>query len=92
MALPQALNREFERVQMNHAERKQLKKLAWEARLSPSNYIRSLLGWPERSPGRPSIEQLERESDEAWEILKALGEKPEAYFPATDDWMKEYRR
>jgi len=92
MPLPQALLREFERVQLDHAERKKLKKLAWDAHMSPSNYLRSLIGLPERSPGRPTVEELEREADEAWNILKELGEDPQAYFPADDSWLNEDRR
>jgi hypothetical protein len=91
MALPPALNREFEHVRMNHAERKKLRQLAREAQLSPSNYIRHLLGWPEMSAGRPRLEELDQESDRAWEILAELGERPEDYFPANDDWMDDYR-
>ena len=65
MPLPRALARETQHVQLSHAEKKKLSKLARDAGLSPSNYFRSLIGLPERSPGRPTIEQLEREQDQA---------------------------
>jgi hypothetical protein len=37
------------------------------------------------------IEQLEREQDQAWEILKSLGEDPATYFPPDDSWLEEYK-
>jgi hypothetical protein len=91
MALPRALARETEHVQLSHAEKMKLRKLARDAGLSPSNYLRSFIGLPGRSPGRPTIEQLEREQDQAWEILKNLGEDPAEYFPPNDDWLDEYK-
>ena len=86
-----ALARKTQHVQICNAEKKKLSKLARDAGLSPSNYLRSFIGLPERSPGRPTIEQLEREQDQAWEILKSLGEDPAGYFPPDDSWMDEYK-
>jgi hypothetical protein len=77
--------------QASHAEHLKLKKLAREAGMSVGNYMRTGRGLPERRAGRPSIEELEREQDEAWETLKSLGEDPAAYFPPDDDWMDDYR-
>ena len=91
MPLPRALARETEHVQLSHAEKMKLRKLARDAGLSPSNYLRSFIGLPGRSPGRPTIEQLEREQDQAWEILKNLGEDPAEYFPPNDNWLDDYR-
>ena len=64
---------------------------AREAGMSVGNYLRTGRGLPERPAGRPSIEELERERDRAWEMLKSLGEDPAAYFPPDDSWMDEYR-
>ena len=89
--LPLALVREVERCHLNRSEKMKLKKLAKDAGLSPSNYLRALIGLPERPAGRPSIEQLEREADEAWNTLKDMGEDPAAYFPPSDSWLDDYR-
>jgi hypothetical protein len=91
MPLPRALARETVTFQASHVEVLKLRKLAREAGMSLGNYLRTGRGLPERPAGRPSIEQLERESDEAWNTLKELGENPEDYFPPDDSWMDDYR-
>ncbi len=90
MPLPLALVREVERVHLNRAEQLLIRKKAALAGLSVSNYLRSLAGLPERPAGRPTAEQLGREADDAWDILRELGEDPKAFFPATDEWTEEY--
>jgi len=51
--------------QASVTEQLRLKKEAREAGMSVGNYLRTGRRLPERPAGRPSIEQLERESDEA---------------------------
>lgn len=91
MPLPRALARETITFQASHVEALKLRKLARQAGMSLGNYMRTGRGLPERPAGRPSIEELERESDDAWNALKELGEDPAAYFPPNDDWMDDYR-
>lgn len=62
MALPPALNREFDRVRMNHAERKKLRS---SRGTGPGNSIRRLLGWPEMSASRPTLEEADQDADRA---------------------------
>ena len=92
MPLPHALTRVTLTLQVSLAEQMKLKKEALAAGMSLGNYLRTGRGLPERSPGRPTVEDLEREADEAWNMLKELGEDPEKYFPDSDDWMEDYRR
>jgi hypothetical protein len=91
MPLPRALTRVTISFQASYAEHLKLKKLAREAGMSLGNYLRTGRGLPERPAGRPSIGQLEREVDEAWNTLKELGENPGDYFPPDDSWMDDYR-
>jgi len=77
--------------QASVTEQLRLKKEAREAGMSVGNYLRAGRRLPERPAGRPTIERLEREQDQAWEMLKILGEDPAAYFPPDDDWMDDYR-
>ena len=91
MPLPRALARETVTFQASYVEVLKLKKLAREAGMSVGNYLRTRAGLPERSAGRPTIEQLEHESDDAWNTLREIGEDPEEYFPRDDSWMDAYR-
>ena len=91
MPLPRALTRVTITFQASLAEQLLLKRKAREAGMSVGNYLRTGRGLPERPAGRPAVEQLERESDEAWNTLKELGENPEEYFPPDDSWMDDYR-
>ena len=91
MPLPRALARETVTFQASHTEVLKLKKLAREAGMSLGNYLRTGRGLPERPAGRPSIEQFEREVDEAWNTFKELGENPEEYFPPDDTWRDDSR-
>ena len=91
MPLPRALARETVTFQASHVEFLKLRRLARQAGMSLGNYLRTGRGLPERTAGRPSIEELEREQDQAWETLKSLGEDPATYFPPNDDWMDDYR-
>ena len=92
MPLPQALMRVTITFQASVTEQLTLKKAARAAGMSVGNYLRTGRGLPERPAGRLSIEALERESDEAWNALKELGEDPKAYFPPDDSWMDDYGR
>jgi hypothetical protein len=75
----------------NHAERKLIEAKAREAGMSVANYLRTCAGLPERTSGRPTVEQLEAEQDQAWEILRGLELDPAGYFPADDSWLDDYR-
>ena len=92
MPLPRALARETVTFQASHTEVLDLKNRARAAGMSLGNFLRTGRGLPKRQAGRPGIEDLERESDWAWNKLKELGEKPEEYFPPDDSWMNECRR
>jgi len=85
------LARETIRFQVNHADRRLLEAKAREAGISVANYLRASAGLPERAAGRPTVEQLEAEQDQAWEILRGLGLDPAGYFPADDSWIDDYR-
>jgi len=91
MPLPMGLARETIRFQVNHAERRLLEAKAREAGMSVANYLRTRVGLPERQAGRPMVEQLDAEQDQAWEILRGLGLDPAGYFPADDSWLDDYR-
>jgi len=91
MPLPMGLARETIRFQVNHADRRLLEAKAREAGISVANYLRASAGLPERAAGRPTVEQLEAEQDQAWEILRGLGLDPAGYFPADDSWIDDYR-
>jgi hypothetical protein len=91
MPLPMCLARETVRFQVNHVERKLLEARAHADGVSVANYIRARLGLPERPQGRPTLEQLEREQDQAWQILTDLGLDPERYLPADDSWLEDCR-
>jgi len=91
MPLPMGLARETTRFQTNHAERRLIEAKAREAGKSVGNYVRAALGLPERAAGRPTVEQLEAEQDQAWEILRNLGLDPAGYFPSDDSWLEDYR-
>jgi hypothetical protein len=91
MPLPRALMRRTISIQVDETERLWLQKVARDTGMSVANYLRTGRGLPERSAGRPTVEELERESDWAWNKLKELELNPEEYFPPDDDWMEEYR-
>jgi hypothetical protein len=91
MPLPLALNRVRMGFQASDAERRMLEAKAREAGVSVANYLRISAGLPERTAGRPGVEQLEVEQDQAWEILQGLGLDPLAFFPGDDSWLDEYR-
>jgi len=61
------------------------------AGLSVANYVRSLLGLPERSAGRPTRAQMEGEQDRAWQVLQSLGLDPAPFFPADESWLDDYQ-
>jgi hypothetical protein len=89
--LPLALIRQTIHVRVNRAEMMALEAKAKETNMSVANYVRTVLGLPERTPGRPSADQLEREQDEAWNLLQGIGVDPAAYFPDDDSWLDSYR-
>jgi hypothetical protein len=91
MPLPMALARPTVRFQVNHAEMKFLEAKAHEDGKSLANYVRDRLGLPERSQGRPTVDQLEAEQDQAWQILQDIGLDPAQYFPPDDAWLDDYR-
>ena len=84
MPLPMGLARETTRFQTNHAERRLIEAKAREAGKNVGNYVRAALGLPEHVAGRPSVEQLEAEQDQAWEILRNLWPEP--------GWLLPFRR
>ncbi|MCC7497894.1 MAG: hypothetical protein IT160_09975 [Bryobacterales bacterium] len=89
--LPMALTRQQLRCQVNRAEMMLIEAKAREEGRSVANYVRSKLGLPDRNAGRPTLDQLESEQDQAWAILRSLGMDPTAYFPPDDAWMDAYR-
>jgi hypothetical protein len=90
MRFPQGLTRHLIRRRVNHAEWLTIERQAHEAHVSVANFIRVRLGLPERNTGRPSREDLEREQDEAWKLLKEGGYDPAGFFPEDESWMDEY--
>lgn len=89
--LPQALTRQTLRAQVNRAEMMLIESKARASGLSVANYVRSLLGLPERSAGRPTRAQMEAEQDHAWQTLKMMCIDPAPFFPADESWLDEYR-
>lgn len=89
--LPLALTRQTLRAQVNRAEMMLIESKAKAAGLSVGNYVRSLLGLPERSAGRPTRAQMEAEQDHAWQVLKSIGIDPAPMFPADESWLDDYR-
>jgi hypothetical protein len=89
--LPLALTHQTLRAQVNRAEVMLIESKARAAGLSVGNYVRSLLGLPERSAGRPTRAQMEAEQDGAWQILQSLGIDPAPFFPADESWLDEYK-
>ena len=71
-ALPQALTRQILRTQVDRAEMLLIESKARAAAMSVNNYVRSLLGLPERSAGRPTRVQMEAEQDRAWQLGLSL--------------------
>jgi len=61
------------------------------AGMSVGNYVRSLLGLPERTAGRPTRAQMEAEQDQAWQLLQSMGTDPAPFFPADESWLDEYQ-
>ena len=92
MPLPRALARETVTFQASHTEVLDLKKRARAAGMSLGNYLRTGRGLPERQAGRPGIEDLERESDWAWNKLQGAWGEARGVLPAGHSWMDEYRR
>ena len=90
-ALPLALTRQTLRTQVDRAEMMLIDSKAKAAGLSVGNYVRSLLGLPERSAGRPTRAQMEAEQDRAWQVLQSLGIDPATYFPADESWLDGYQ-
>ena len=90
-ALPLALTRQTLRSQVNRAEMMFIESKAKAAGLSVGNYVRSLLGLPERAAGRPTRTQMEAEQDHAWQLLQSMGIDPAPFFPADESWLDEYR-
>lgn len=89
--LPQALTRQTLRAQVNRAEMMLIESRARAAGLSVGNYVRSLLGLPERSAGRPTRALMEAEQDHAWQVLKSMGIEPAPFFPADESWLDDYQ-
>ncbi len=89
--LPVALTRQTLRAQVNRAEMMLIESKAKAAGMSVGNYIRSVLGLPERAAGRPTRAQMESEQDAAWHILQSMGVDPAPFFPADESWLDEYR-
>src|SRR5579872_2788787 len=89
--LPQALTRQTLRAQVNRAEMMLIESKARASGLSVGNYVRSLLGLPERSAGRPTRAQMEAEQDHAWQTLKTVGIDPASFFPADESWLDDYQ-
>jgi hypothetical protein len=90
-ALPLALTRQTLRTQVDRAEMLLIESKAKAAAMSVNNYVRSLLGLPERSAGRPTRAQMETEQDRAWQVLQSLGLDPAPYFPADESWLDGYQ-
>ena len=85
--LPLALTRQTLRAQVNRAEMMLIESKARAAGLSVGNYVRSLIGLPERSPGRPTRAQMEAEQDHAWHVLQSIGIDPAPFFPGDESWL-----
>lgn len=89
--LPMALARQQLRCQVNRAEMMLIEAKARAEGRSVANYVRSKLGLPDRNAGRPALDQLEREQDQAWAILRSLGLEPSAYFPPEERWVDPFK-
>lgn len=89
--LPLALTRQILRVQVNRAEMMLIESKARAAGLCVGNYVRSLLGLPERVAGRPTRCQMEAEQDHAWQLLQSMGIDPAPFFPVHESWLDDYR-
>lgn len=89
--LPLALIRQTLRAQVNRAEMMLIDSKAKAASMSVGNYIRSLLGLPERSAGRPTRAHMEAEQDQAWQILQSMGIDPTPFFPSDESWLDDYK-
>ena len=59
--------------------------------MSVGNDVRSLLGLPERTAGRPTCAQMEAGQEHAWQVLQSLGIDPAPFFPADERWLDGYR-
>ena len=90
-ALPQALTRQILRTQVDRAEMLLIESKARAAAMSVNNYVRSVLGLPERSAGRPTRAQMEAEQDRAWQVLQSMGLDPAPFFPADESWLDDYK-
>ncbi|MCC7157790.1 MAG: hypothetical protein IT161_24630 [Bryobacterales bacterium] len=90
-ALPLALTRQTLRAQVNRAEMMFIESKAKAAGMSVGNYVRSLLGLPERAAGRPTRAQMEAEQDQAWQLLQSMGIDPTSFFPADESWLDDYK-
>jgi hypothetical protein len=88
--LPLALTRQTPLAKVNRAEMLLIKSNARAAGMSVANYVRSLLGLPERVAGRPTRAQIEAEQDHAWQVLQSVGIDPASFFPADESWPDEY--
>ena len=89
--VPLALARERIFMYANHAEAMLLQSKANAAGVSVSNYLRSLAGLPPMAMGRPTREDMEKEQDRAWEILKSMGVDPAPLLPEDESWLDAYR-
>jgi len=90
-ALPLALTRQTLRSQVNRAEMMLIESKARAAGMSVGNCVRSLLGLPERTAGRPTRVQMEAEQDHAWQVLQSPGVDPAPFFPGDESWLDEYK-
>jgi len=88
MPLPRGLQRKSLSFRVNEAERLAIEHRASAAHQTTTNYIRTKLGLPARPPGRPLREQMEREMEEAWDLLREAGHDPTALVPE-GDWLDE---
>ena len=90
-SLPLALTRQTLRAQVNRAEIVLIESKARAAGMSVGDYIRSLVGLPERSAGRPTRAHMEVEQDQAWQLLQSMGVDPAPFFPPDESWLDEYK-
>ncbi len=88
--LPLALTRVTLHTQANRAEMMLVESKAKAAGLSVGNYVRSMLGLPERAAGRPTRAQMEAAQDHAWQLFQSMGIDPAQFFPADESWLDEY--
>ena len=75
-----ALERRSITLPLTGPEHEQLLGEARQAGTSLPQYIRTRCGFKVRNTSLPNTDERENEEDDAWQILKGLGLKPEDYF------------